>query len=61
LAYTKKTLRRLRPRARKLAVAINGVDLALARLKRMLPEIDRMELAADALDRRIPAAKKEPS
>jgi ribosomal protein S21 len=51
MAYTKRTLRRLPPNTRKVAVRLNEIETALRALKRTLPRLAEHEQLARALDR----------
>lgn len=41
--YTKKTLRRMYPTARKIAVNLNDIELAIRRINKLLPAINDNE------------------
>ena len=56
MAMTKRTLRRMKPRTRRFAQALNDLELATRRLKALLPVLQEMELYAEAGEsREIPA------
>ena len=52
MAMTKRTLRRMKPRTRRFAQALNDLELATRRLKALLPVLQEMELYAEASERR---------
>jgi len=59
MAYKRKTLRNMLPKARKLARLINELDSITRRLKNLLPDITEAELAERALDAMNKAKQSE--
>ena len=49
MTMTKRTLRRLKPRTRKFAQAVNELERALKRLKRHIAVHQQMEVSAEAV------------
>ncbi len=49
MAYRKKTLRRMSPTARKVARLAGELDSISRRLKNLIPELQQLELASQAL------------
>lgn len=48
MAYTKKTLRKMRPATRKVAELANEAELLARRLRRLVDAVVELELQADA-------------
>ena len=61
MAYKRKTLRNMLPKARKLARLINELDSTVRKLKNNLPDIADAEIAERAMFNQIHAAKSVPA
>ena len=57
MAHRKKTLRQMPPNTRKIARLIDEADSAIRRLKKILPELQTLELLAKGEQKRNEAKK----